>query len=186
MQNDLTSTPAPRDLMDAVESNDIGRVKELLVAGADINADVDCGGFGKMTALAKAIMRSGSMEMITLLLDNGANIEAVRSYNGLTPLMQAVLNDRADVVELLLERGADPDKQDFIYRTALDIAYENNKRKMQQILRDARPSRPRQPVVPPAVVARRRAGIDAVRAQLQTAAAKRPKVRLKRGGFPSP
>lgn len=42
--------------------------------------------------------------MAELLLDNGANVDAMSS-NGVTPLHWAVVNDHTDVAELLRLRG---------------------------------------------------------------------------------
>ena len=175
----------PRDLMEAVEAGDIGKVKQLLTAGVDVNAEVG-GGFGFMTPLIKAVMRNPDPEMITLLLDNGADLEAKRAYGGYTALMQAVLNDRPQIAELLLERGADQRTQNFEGLTALDIAVARNNDPLERILRAAPQQREKRPVVPLGLIAKERATITGVQAQLRAAAAKRPKVLLKRGGFPSP
>ncbi len=163
----------PRDLMEAVEAGDIEKTKQLLSAGVDINAEVS-GGFGVMTVLIKAVMRNPDPEMITLLINHGADLEAKRAYGGYTPLMQAVLNDRPQIVGLLLERGAHPETQNFEGLTALDIAVARHNDKIAHILRTT------------AALAKERATVNGIQAQLRAAAAKKPKVRLKRGGFPSP
>ena len=71
----------------------------LIDRGADVNARNDVG----ITPLHIAAWP----EMADLLLKNGANIDA-RSDDGETPLMvQLSEPDSEDVVELLVERGAD-------------------------------------------------------------------------------
>ena len=51
----------------------------------------------------------------------GADVNAQNEL-GLTPSMQAVSNNRPEVVRYLLEQGADPTVQDSRGRTALDFA----------------------------------------------------------------
>jgi len=55
--------------------------------------------------------RSGSIEAVTVLLDNGAGLEELdRGPNGWTPLLHAIHKDQLAVVRLLLARGADPNR----------------------------------------------------------------------------
>ena len=58
---------------------------------------------GSALHMAAAI---GSRQRVELLLANGANIEALRSDHGGTPLDSAAYNGHTDVVRLLLEKGA--------------------------------------------------------------------------------
>jgi hypothetical protein len=50
---------------------------------------------------------SGDLETVTLLVDQGAALEA-RDANGLTPLLRAVEGNRPLIVKFLLARDADP------------------------------------------------------------------------------
>lgn len=90
-------------LMWAVD--DLEKTRLLLECGAEVNARSDDG----RTALAIAASRVGSLAVVRLLLDSGAD-PSVRSpsYKGpLTPLREAAdVGDEA-VVQLLIERGAD-------------------------------------------------------------------------------
>ena len=52
----------------------------------------------------------GRREAVALLLDLGVPVDA-RGPGGLTALQEATTGDDADLVALLLERGADPDKR---------------------------------------------------------------------------
>lgn len=65
----------------------------------------------------------GSVDVVKLLIDAGANVNAVNRKNGLTPLHRAVASGPA-MVELLLESGARPDVSDQDGVTPLDAARE--------------------------------------------------------------
>ncbi|HVA48653.1 MAG TPA: ankyrin repeat domain-containing protein [Pirellulales bacterium] len=86
-------------------ADDLEKTRWLLERGAEVNARSDDG----RTALAIAASRFGSLAVVRLLLDSGAD-PSVRSpsYKGpLTPLREAAdVGDEA-VVRLLIERGAD-------------------------------------------------------------------------------
>ncbi len=59
------------------------------------------------SALAFAA-REASINIISLLLDNGAEVDSLDSF-GNTPLWRAVMAKREEVVKLLVSRGANPD-----------------------------------------------------------------------------
>jgi ankyrin repeat protein len=93
----------------------LGRVeilKELLPYKGFLSFEVNDQIFGKgqgQTALmlaSKNIMgETNGVEVIRLLLDNGASIN-MRADNGFTALMYAVMSNQLDIVRILLERGA--------------------------------------------------------------------------------
>lgn len=56
-------------------------------------------------------MESGSVEMVLLLLDLGSDIEAKDNW-ARTSLINAAKNNRLEVVNLLLKRGADAIPED--------------------------------------------------------------------------
>lgn len=86
-------------LMAAANSSSKEIVRMLLTAGSDVNAR-DCNG---NTALIKA----SSKEIAQMLIEYGADVNA-KDERGNTPLIKAAENNRRDVVELLLNKGANP------------------------------------------------------------------------------
>ena len=66
----------------------------------------------------------GAMKCGTILLDNGANVNARNQLSGGTPLMMAAQRDRAEFAALLLSRGANSMLEDnrgmFAYQFARD------------------------------------------------------------------
>lgn len=100
-----------------VERGDVSRAKELIDAGADVNA-ADGKGF---TPLHFAAM--GQPDVIELLLDAGAEINA-RNRFGNTPLGAAITTPDPKArlgARILLRRGADPDAKNNYDRSARDV-----------------------------------------------------------------
>lgn len=87
-------------------------LKELLphkgFLSMEVNDRIPGEGRGQTALMlaSKNIMgETNGVETVRLLLDNGANIN-MRSDNGFTALMHAVINNQLDIVRLLLDRGA--------------------------------------------------------------------------------
>lgn len=98
-------TDDTQELMRAVDEANVGLVKSLLAAGADVNAVSE----GGKTALIRATTR-GYLDIVRVLLDAGADVNA-KKENGATALIVAVFLGYADIVRVLLASGADPDAQ---------------------------------------------------------------------------
>ena len=122
----------------------------LLDLGIDVNAAAFTEGTWRATALWYAISRGGNidlaryllasgstpehclwaavyrddLEMIALLVDAGAHLEAVAEEE--TPLLHAVKYSRFRGAEALLEAGADPDYRDVRGMTALHYMLKKN------------------------------------------------------------
>ncbi len=73
------------------------------------------------TALIIACAYYGGVPLCRVLLDHGANVNAV-TVNGETALMLAASNAKSDLVSYLLQRGADPKLMDKSGKTTLDYA----------------------------------------------------------------
>jgi ankyrin repeat protein len=115
----------------AVVYSDLGISRFLLGAGADV--EIDClfsysPGFGlepiqKAPMLAQAILNN-NMELSQLLLDSGIRIDATSpTEESITALQAAAMGGHISIVETLLRRGAEVDRDShFRWGTALESA----------------------------------------------------------------
>ena len=108
-------------LMLAAGNGHFDLVDALLESGADVNA-TDCRGW---TALMKAIynydLDQGFPEIVSMLIDAGAEIETRIAY-GTRPLMLAAGYGQAGVIEVLLAAGVDVQAENEGGRTARTMA----------------------------------------------------------------
>ena len=95
------AAPADQALTEAVESRNIEAARSALATGANVNYTNGIGAIPLHTAAWK-----GDVAMATLLLDRGANIDAMDSHSGETPLHSAARGNQPAMVALLLGRGA--------------------------------------------------------------------------------
>lgn len=105
-------------------------IVELLIdRGADINAR----GGDRMTPLMQAAAELRA-DFVELLLKKGASTEGQDESNGMTALMWAVANEgNKEIVEMLLEHGADLDVEDHEGETALEQA-EHGKKEIAELI----------------------------------------------------
>jgi ankyrin repeat protein len=87
----------------AAETGDAVLIDVLLKAGAQVDALNESGTTPLMIASA-----SGSTGAVATLLAHGADVNVREKANGETALFFAASRDRAEVVRLLLSKGADP------------------------------------------------------------------------------
>lgn len=83
-------------------NNDKERVLALIKSGTPVDVADESG----QTPLGQAVFL-GRMDMVKLLLDNGALIDGVKSWRG-SPLIQATTWKKVELVEFLLSRKANP------------------------------------------------------------------------------
>ena len=83
------------------------QVSLLLAAGADVNARLS---ERAEPVLCSAVRRNADIEVVRLLLSAGAALDA-QDGNGETALIAAVRMGREEIVELLLDAGANPEIQ---------------------------------------------------------------------------
>ncbi|EAW25755.1 Ankyrin repeat protein [Aspergillus fischeri NRRL 181] len=84
---------------------------------------------GKTALIIAAVEQSP--EMVSILLEHGAEVNTVDSY-GRSSLMEAALFGRIGNVEVLLEHGADKNARDRENRAAVDFARDHHKNKQER------------------------------------------------------
>jgi ankyrin repeat protein len=89
------------NLLDAIEENNIENVKVLLNKGVDVNSTDSIGWNPLLLAYHKE-----NLELMELLLDNGADTEIKLKQNGFSILADALFNYKDDIVKLLVKKGA--------------------------------------------------------------------------------
>ncbi len=96
--NQFGATP----LTEAARVGDASMVKMLLAAGAKVDSANPDG----ETALMVAI-QGGDLPIVEMLVNAGANVNTIEKFHDQTPLIYAAAGGRADMVKLLLAKGAD-------------------------------------------------------------------------------
>ena len=95
-----TDSDVMEDLLKGIRSKNLEMITEAIDNGADVNQQAMYG-----TPLFHAISR-GKVEIVEVLLENGADIELVSAGTDRTPLMYALKNGSSEVVRYLVQRGA--------------------------------------------------------------------------------
>ncbi len=80
----------------------------------------------------------GHLNLVKLLVENGAYINQQDHKNGYTALMKAIINkENIDIVKYLIEQGADINIMSFLHRkTALDYAYDKKNSALISLLKE--------------------------------------------------
>ncbi len=116
------------ELFHAAEAGDLSRVQQLLQEGADI--DIVQNG---MTPLIVAIIK-GHIPVANALMDAGANIKNSVGTNRVTPLMVASEYNYPDLVQRMLELGADPNANHIMNRQPIFFAAQNGHAEVVRLL----------------------------------------------------
>jgi len=118
-----------RDLIEAIKSGNVTKVSELIEFGVDINSRSQglfpARSSDGITPLMGASML-GKIEIVRLLLDNGADITAKTANDRITALGYTVHRGNDDIVRLLLEYGADVTAKDRYGGEAIIVAPDNS------------------------------------------------------------
>ena len=93
-------------LMWAAAEGDSAMASTLLELGADLRARSN----GGTTAFQFAV-RKGDMPTVQAMLAAGADVNDKRPGDFATPLLVAIINGHEDLVDLLLDKGADPNAE---------------------------------------------------------------------------
>jgi hypothetical protein len=96
-------TPDPRldTYLDAVRKGDAAAVKAVLDQGVEVDAKFRY----DRTALSFAADR-GSLDIVRMLLEHGADVNAKDTFYNVTPLTWALDKGHVEIVRLLLDKGA--------------------------------------------------------------------------------
>jgi ankyrin repeat protein len=95
------------ELMEAIRTQDVQKVRGMISAGANVNANMNTTNQSGITPLmVTAMTPDGAIEIAKLLLERGARVNA-KDWLGWTPVMHASYYGRIDLVKLLLKKGAD-------------------------------------------------------------------------------
>jgi ankyrin repeat protein len=132
LMGDVAIAEPSDPLVKAAMSDDLDAVKQLLYAGANVNAVDET---YHTTALALAVSH-GNLEMVQALLWAGADANA-KNNKGQTPLMSLSGRSTAEVVQALIKAGAKIDLQDEDGDTALMLAATDDNAEVLQALLDA-------------------------------------------------
>jgi ankyrin repeat protein len=112
----------------AAQSGDIVLLKLLIEQGADPKIDTDYGvtplmvasGIGWVEGVTYEWSPQQTLETVKMLLDLGADVNAQDNLDGRTALMGAAHKGRNDVVQLLVQRGADLSLRDIGSRDTIN------------------------------------------------------------------
>ena len=119
----------------AIDNNDLNELKRLL----SIDKTIIDKKYKGDTAIMKASRRCNGSNVVAFLLENGANIndKEVRDTIDQTPLIVAADGGCKDIVEMLLEAGANIEHRNDQGETALIAAAQNGHKEIVQMLLDA-------------------------------------------------
>lgn len=160
MSTTLIQADANQELLAGTEAGSLVQIKKALAKGADINTQGPLGMTPLMMASAlnkleivkflleknanidaatneglTALILASSPKVVTLLLQNHANINAKTVLNGATALIIASFNGKLDTVQALLAYNPDINIKDNDGETALDKAQHSGNKELQALLR---------------------------------------------------
>jgi ankyrin repeat protein len=98
-------------LWEAVRNNNIDNAKIAIRKGAYVDYIQDK--LLDATPLCIAVS-NGNVELVKLLVDNGADINIRSSFDGHTPLYWLPKKNPKEIIDLLIEEGADVDVKDYL------------------------------------------------------------------------
>lgn len=88
----------------AVRTDNLGVFKLFHRAGADLETMWGTSGFTPLYMAADY----GSQQVFSYLINEGANVNATNFENGMSPLVRAIAHERTNMIDSLLDAGADP------------------------------------------------------------------------------
>ena len=109
-------------------------MKQLLITIAAV-ALVGCGGPSAPDISIHDAAGEGNIEAVKQHIAAGTDVDAKTSYTKLTPLMNAARVGHKEIVELLIEKGADVKAKDEGGKTPLDVAIQFKELEITNLLR---------------------------------------------------
>ena len=116
-----TNSSPTEDLLAIAGNAGPEKVRQLIQAGADVNAKNKDG----WTPLMIAAALNSNPEVLKVLLEAGADVNAQKE-DGVTPLMVAAIKNTPEVLKVLIEAGADVNAKDTDGLTPLMLAAQHN------------------------------------------------------------
>ena len=138
-------------LIHAADRSDVEVIEALLQAGADASVRDAKGATALMRALeegpdyiaarSEGLPKRRLAVARVLVAANAGDVNA-QNQDGETLLMRAASLGDAEIVKLLLDKGADVNRTDVFGNTAAVFAYEKDHAAIQELLKNAKPRRP--------------------------------------------
>jgi len=114
-----------KELFAAIEQHDAAQVKTLLAGGADPNEpQSDERGLRPLQEAIFALCDGGEVDVLQVLIEHGADVNAWDANRDLTPLLTAVCEQEVEALEVLVRAGADPNVRGGEGDTPLRISAE--------------------------------------------------------------
>jgi ankyrin repeat protein len=125
----MIERPSPNvRLYAAIGSRDLAAFDAAVAEGASVHARTEDGSFPLIDAAGL-----GQIAMVKRMLAADVDLDATEAH-GMTAVMCAALQDRVEVIELLVRHGANVSSRDHRSRTALDLANESGSTRAAEVL----------------------------------------------------
>ena len=123
------------DLSRCIEKNNIKKLTEILPKIADINEVFEYKNVKKLNIIIYSIYVNAGIDIIKLLLDNGADVN-FRDENRNTPFLYAALySDNIELFDMLKEYGADINALNVINANAVMAAVYNGYNILEKLIK---------------------------------------------------
>lgn len=109
-------------------------VELLITDGANINVE-DENGWTPLRHATRKYRNVNDVEIIKILIENGADVNAKNDKDGWTPLIWAAKEGDYDLVKLLIAKGADVNAKDDKEKTAFDYVRKYRHKEITELLR---------------------------------------------------
>jgi ankyrin repeat protein len=123
------------EIFKAIEEQEVRKLDEMLSKGRNPNeTEDDWCGWTPLHHAVDLLEEGGSLEVINILIKNGADVNKWNRSHTSTPLILAVFNGNIEAAKILLEAGADPNAQSGQGDTPLRYSVQENNYEMVTLL----------------------------------------------------